>query len=209
MKAATSRPPHDTKVEGYYKFQSRIYDATRWGFLFGRQQILNKIPDLPTNPRILEVGCGTGKNIGLMEYLFPDAKIYGIDLSRAMLQKARQKTGDTTKITLINKSYGSEQIELKPFDLILFSYSLTMAGEKTCAILQQAYEDLKPNGHIAVADFLSTPSTFFQAWMKRNHVNIDGSLLPLLNKYFIQKYSSINPAYFGLWNYFMFWGKRG
>lgn len=204
---ATLNTSHINKVERYYKYHSRIYDATRWGFLFGRKLLLSELPDLPVNPRILEVGCGTGKNIEILEYLFPDAKIFGIDLSTDMLEIARIKAAKTNRIILINSRYGSNELELKPFDLVLLSYSLTMTGSSTESVLQRVLEDLKPNGKIAVVDFHNSPFQWFRRWMGRNHVNMNGQLLPLLNKYFTAEDISISKAYLGLWQYFTFIGR--
>ena len=127
--------PHRIKLQKYYKYHSRIYDVTRWSFLFGRQELLPELPELPHQPRILEIGCGTGKNIQFLEYLYPDATIYGIDLSEDMLVKARQKTAHSTQVNLIQSRYGSEKQDFKPFDLILLSYSLTMIGDNVEQIL--------------------------------------------------------------------------
>ena len=195
------------KLERYYKYHSRIYDATRWSFLFGRRQLLSEIPDLPPYPRILEVGCGTGKNIEVLEYLFPDAKIYGVDLSKDMLHKARLKTKDPEQITLLNKRYGAKNLDLEPFDLILLSYSLTMTGDKTESVLQQAYEDLKPKGTVAVVDFHNTSFSWFRRWMGNNHVAMNGQVLPLLKKYFAPQDTAVYKAYLGLWQYFTFIGR--
>lgn len=207
MSSKASIFKQEQKVENYYRYHAGIYDATRWSFLFGRQQILQDLPDLPASPRILEVGCGTGKNIQLLEYLFPDSMIYGIDLSKAMLKKARKKV-DSRQVTLINQPYGTKDLEVEPFDLILFSYSLSMVGDDIDQILQQVYEDLKPKGVIAVVDFYDTPFRWFQTWMKNNHVAINGRLMVLLKKYFSESNSSTHKAYLGLWQYFTFLGKR-
>ncbi len=196
----------ELKVKKYYRFHAGIYDETRWSFLFGRRQLIQYLPDLPANPRILEVGCGTGKNIELLEYLFPDARIYGIDLSQAMLNKARKKV-DSTQVTLINVPYGKSNLNLQPFDVILFSYSLSMLGDDIDSVLQQACEDLKPNGSIAAVDFHQTPFHWFQSWMKHNHVAMDGRLPALLQKYFRADRCTIEKAYLGLWQFFYFIGK--
>lgn len=198
---------YGTKVENYYKYHSRIYDATRWSFLFGRRQILTMLPDLPASPRILEVGCGTGKNIELLEYLFPDAEIYGIDLSSEMLHEAEQKTGGSKQVTLLKGRYGTERFGLEPFDLILLSYSLTMTGDNTETVLQQVLEDLKIDGTIAVVDFHYSPFRWFRRWMGKNHVRMNGQLLPLLKKYFAAESSSVSKAYMGFWKYFTFLGR--
>lgn len=208
MKSVT-RSQHEQKVANYYRLHSKIYDATRWSFLFGREKLLGHIPDLPPNPRILEVGCGTGKNIELLQYLFPDGDIYGVDLSKDMLSKARQKTKATGRVKLMNKQYGSDKISTKSFDLILLSYTLTMMGDQAEVILQQLSEDLSSKGYVAVVDFHNTQFKWFKKWMFRNHVVMNGHLLPLLNKYFTAVKSSVNRAYFGLWKYFMFIGHQG
>ncbi|MDZ7659193.1 class I SAM-dependent methyltransferase [Fodinibius sp.] len=54
---------HVKNVAQYYQLHAPIYDATRWSFLFGRTKLIKQIPALPANAQILEVGCGTGKNL--------------------------------------------------------------------------------------------------------------------------------------------------
>lgn len=199
---------HHTNIQRYYKVHSKVYDVTRWSFLFGRQRILSDLPDLKPRPRILEVGCGTGKNIPFLEYLYPDATIVGMDISGDMLEKAKKKTGDSEQVNLIQRRYGDRETAQKPFDLILLSYSLTMIGDSTDNILQQIHEDLSTDGYVGVVDFHSTPFRWFRRWMSKNHVAIDGTVLPLLRKYFSEEQASVHNAYLGFWKYFTFLGKR-
>jgi SAM-dependent methyltransferase len=62
--------------------------------------------------RVLEYGCGTGRNIGYLQAAFPDAQIMGTDVSEASLEIAAQN----------NRSAGfeleREGLELAAFDLI-------------------------------------------------------------------------------------------
>jgi S-adenosylmethionine-diacylgycerolhomoserine-N-methlytransferase len=68
-------------LERYYRFQSTIYDATRWLFLFGRGSILKEIRARLTGAtEIVEIGCGTGRNLAHLARIFPEARITGIDL---------------------------------------------------------------------------------------------------------------------------------
>ena len=200
---------HERQVKDYYRFHSRIYDATRWSFLFGREEILGMIPDLPSQPRILEIGCGTGKNIKHLEYYFPDAQILGVDLSEDMLNVARKKLEDSSKqITFLNHQYGSEPLKSDPFDLILLSYSLTMVGNQIEQVLEQIAGDLRPKGYVAAVDFHTSPLSWFRSWMNMNHVNLNGQGLQLLKKYFHPVDVSVQKAYAGLWNYFLFIGQK-
>jgi S-adenosylmethionine-diacylgycerolhomoserine-N-methlytransferase len=199
---------HNKKVENYYRFHSRIYDATRWSFLFGRQAILEMLPDLPSQPRIMEIGCGTGRNIERLQYHYPDAHILGVDLSDDMLRVAQKKLGKSQQLHFRQNEYGYQPLDEDPFDLILLSYSLTMIGDHAEDVLDQITQDLKPKGYVAVVDFHTSPFGWFKRWMGMNHVDLSGHMLPLLQKYFYPVDTEISDAYFGLWSYFKFLGKQ-
>lgn len=199
---------NDQILRSYYRLHAPLYDATRWSFLFGRRPLINDLPDLPENPRILEIGCGTGSNIAQVQSAFPRARITGIDLSLAMLKHAGKRLSSSDNITLVNQKYGSADSFNTSFDLILLSYSLTMMSVEMESIIRQIPQDLSPNGYVAIVDFHATPFRFFEKWMNKNHVAIDGSLLPLLKKHFTPDTIHVQPAYFGLWSYLRFIGKR-
>ncbi|TYP95464.1 S-adenosylmethionine-diacylgycerolhomoserine-N-methyltransferase [Fodinibius salinus] len=204
----TDSDSYNGSVEKYYRFHSLIYDATRWSFLFGRDDLLDGIPDLSSKPRILEIGCGTGKNLSRLQYYFPDADLVGIDLSSAMLEVAKNKFIDSNQVKLIQAEYGADDIQLEPFDLIICSYSLTMVGDNIEDVIVQITDGLNPHGYIAVVDFNTSPFGWFRQWMEVNHVDLSGHLLPLLNKYYRPVISEKNDAYWGLWSYFTFIGQH-
>lgn len=195
-------------VAQYYRYHSPVYDITRWSFLFGRQKLLHSLPDLPNRPQILEVGCGTGSNLKTLERLYPDALIHGVDLSEDMLAIATRKLENLDRIILTNTRYGSGNFGPGTFDLVLLSYSLTMLGDHFDNAFQQISKDLKPGGCIAVVDFNDSPFRWFRKWMKRNYVKINGELLPRLKQKYQPVYQKVDNAYFGLWSYFLFIGRK-
>ncbi|MDZ7681172.1 MAG: class I SAM-dependent methyltransferase [Fodinibius sp.] len=197
------------ELQNYYRYHAHIYDATRWSFLFGRKQILEMIPELPSQPRVMEVGCGTGQNMERLEYCLPDAEILGVDLSDEMLNIARNKLMQSPQMRFKKGNYGTHSLGEEPFDLILLSYSLTMIGDDVEMVVKQLLQDLKPRGYVAVVDFHTSPFGWFRHWMQMNHVDLSGELLPLLKTYFRPTDITINNAYMGLWSYFMFVGKNG
>lgn len=198
---------YSNKVENYYRFHAPIYDATRWSFLFGRKRILDMIPDLPADPRIMEIGCGTGQNIRRLENQFPNANILGVDLSNEMLKIASEKLNGSDQVDLLKARYGSDQLHKGSFDMILLSYSLTMMNGLYKDLLIQVSKDLKPDGHVAVVDFHASPFDWFRRWMNLNHVDFSGHLLPQLQKHFQPIKKEVNNAYAGLWSYFLFVGE--
>jgi S-adenosylmethionine-diacylgycerolhomoserine-N-methlytransferase len=165
------------------------------------------MPALPTNPHILEVGCGTGKNLISLKQRYPDAQITGVDLSRDMLGKARKKITDSS-ISLKRMRYGSGDLNNKPYDLILLSYSLTMMGAAYPQIIKELKNDLSPNGYLAAVDFHTSPFSWFRHWMNKNHVDFSGALYPLLKQNFKRIDTNFHSAYLGLWNYFQFIGTQ-
>lgn len=194
-------------LQHYYRRHAPLYDFTRWSFLFGRRRLIGALPALPARPRILEVGCGTGSNLVCLQRRFPRARITGIDLSPAMLRRAEAKFESSAGVQLIHGTYGDGRHAAGPYDLILCSYSLTMTGPRREAVVRQIARDLAPGGCLCAVDFHDTPSLWFQRWMNRNHVRIDGSLLPGLEVPFSPVHAGVHRAYGGLWRYFCFIGR--
>ncbi|NIV10625.1 MAG: methyltransferase domain-containing protein, partial [Aliifodinibius sp.] len=152
---------HAKKVAQYYRLQAPIYDVTRWSFLFGRKTLIDQIPSLRAQPTILEVGCGTGKNLIYLKQRFPDADITGIDLSTDMIGKA-QKNITTPSISLKKMRYGSGKLKEETYDLILLSYTLTMMGAEYSHIVSRIKNNLNANGYLAVVDFHTSPFSWFR-----------------------------------------------
>ena len=190
-------------IEGYYKIHAAIYDATRWTFLFGRNAILHEIPSQPR--KILEVGCGTGKNLAELRRYFPGAELTGVDLSADMLNVARKKLGED--VNLVERSYDSPMTE-GDFDLVLFSYALTMFNPGFETAIAAAAKDLKPGGHIAVVDFHDSRFNGFESWMGMNHVRMNAQLQPILEEQFEPVTNKLCNAYGFVWRYLMFVGQR-
>ena len=76
------------RMEGYYRLHAQIYDATRWSFLFGRKTLIRRVAAMTQPATILEIGCGTGKNLLTLAKTFPQARLFGLDISESMLRIA-------------------------------------------------------------------------------------------------------------------------
>ncbi len=200
-------------MEQYYRFHAKIYNATRWSFLFGRKAVIKLIPQLPSVNRILEIGCGTGTNLIYLRDHFPDAEIYGLDISATMIETAKKSVAQrlpasAKPVNFILQMYDAPITNNQSYDLILFSYSLTMMNPGWQQAIDAAFSDLASGGLIAAADFHNSPLPFFKRWMGVNHVRMDGHLLPELARQFEAKEHHVNGAYGGVWQYFMFVGQK-
>src|SRR5438128_11106092 len=79
-------------VRRRYNRLASIYVFFEWLFWLPRgirPRAVNRL-DLKFGDRVLEVGCGTGRNLPfLSRAVGPDGRVYGIDLSEGMLAEAR------------------------------------------------------------------------------------------------------------------------
>lgn len=194
-------------IAQYYRIHARIYDLTRWTFLRGRENLI-RLAAAHCHPQdILEVGCGTGKNLLLLGRLFPEAQLRGLDLSPHMLGQAHQKLHSLRqRLTLVEAAY-DQPVAPGTFDVVVFSYALSMFNPGWEAALLTASQDLSLGGTIAIVDFHDSPSTRFKRWMGFNHVRLDSHLLPRLRKLFPMGEWSVHSAFGGLWSYFLFVGR--
>ncbi|KPJ92969.1 MAG: hypothetical protein AMJ53_08310 [Gammaproteobacteria bacterium SG8_11] len=209
MSVQTNIDQQNKALQHYYKSHSRIYDATRWSFLFGRKAIIEQLA-VKTNPRrILEVGCGTGKNLGLLANRFSQAQIIGVDVSTDMLNVAKRKLNNLgSRITLLNQPYPLAQTTDQKYDVILFSYALSMFNPGWDAAITAAIDDLNEGGTLAVVDFHGTSFSAFRRWMSVNHVRMEGHLLPFLKTHTNHPTYKVSRAYGGLWEYVLFTGSK-
>ena len=195
-------------VEGYYRWHSRIYDLTRWSFLFGRQHLIRSLAQVGTPTKLLEIGCGTGHNLLSLAKQFPAAQIIGIDVSTDMLSIANKKLQPhQSRVTLLNQAY-TGSIAPGAYDLIICSYALSMFNPGWHPAIHSAITDLKPGGHFALVDFHDTAHPWFRRWMQQNHVEMHAHLLPELSAHLTPIQQKIIPAYGNLWSYLHFIGQK-
>jgi S-adenosylmethionine-diacylgycerolhomoserine-N-methlytransferase len=199
-----------TTLGGYYRRHAHIYDLTRWAFLFGRSELVRSTARLGNPKRILEIGCGTGRNLAQLAGQFPSADITGVDLSGDMLNKARQKlSAYGSRVRLINRAYDAPLSPDAPFDLIVLSYCLSMINPGFENVLKHCAEDLSPTGYIAIADFHSSSSRWFKQWMSVNHVRMEEQISKsLASLAYEPERMRVSKAFGGLWSYLVYVGRK-
>ncbi|OQW47863.1 MAG: methyltransferase [Proteobacteria bacterium SG_bin6] len=149
---------HAGHMDAIYRSQRHIYDLTRKYYLLGRDRLIAELAP-PAGGTVLEIGCGTGRNLIAAARRFPQARYFGIDISEAMLETARAsvtKAGLADRITLAQGDatafdapalFGVER-----FDRIFQSYTLSMIPDWTGALREGAGK-LAPGGRLDVVDF--------------------------------------------------------
>ncbi|MEP5367191.1 class I SAM-dependent methyltransferase, partial [Parvibaculum sp.] len=83
---------HAHLMDRTYRYQRHIYDLTRRYYLLGRDRLIDDLNAVP-GTTVLEVGCGTGRNLIRAARLFPGARLHGMDISEEMLETAKAAAG--------------------------------------------------------------------------------------------------------------------
>lgn len=145
-------------MDRMYRWQRPIYDLTRKPYLLGRDRLIDSLAP-PPKGAILEIGCGTGRNLIRAASVWPNARLYGYDVSPVMLeqaQRAAERAGLTGRISLAQGDATSfdprDAFGITRFDRICFSYVLSMipAWRDT---LSNAADLLEPGAALLVVDF--------------------------------------------------------
>ncbi|KQV28348.1 methyltransferase [Rhizobium sp. Root1203] len=179
---------HADLMDGMYRYQRHIYDLTRKYYLLGRDQAIRNL-DVPAGGTLLEVGCGTGRNLALAHKHFPSAHLYGLDISQEMLISARKTfatKGTSADFRVADATaFKPQEFGVEGFDRILISYALSMIPDWERAI-DAALAALNPGGQLHVVDFgqqEGLPGWFrvlLRSWLAKFHVNPRASLHAVL-----------------------------
>ncbi len=163
-----------TAVQRFYRYHARVYDATRWTILHGQRRAVRAL-ELRPDSRVLEIGCGTGRNFPLLLARLDPARgrLTGLDFSADMLARARKRWGTRGPVTLLQADATNFALPER-FDAILFAYSLTMIPDWRAA-LARAVAHLAPGGTLVVLDFgrferWGPLAPLLRGWLRLNHV---------------------------------------
>jgi len=181
---------HADRMDRMYRYQRHIYDITRKYYLFGRDRAIEGL-HVPPQGSLMEVGCGTGRNMLLAHRRYPTARLYGLDISAEMLVSARANfsgksvTPDFRVADATN--FKAEEFGVEGFDRILISYALSMIPDWEGAV-DAALAALAPNGSLHIVDFGQQerlPRWFgnmLKAWLTRFHVTPRPNLHEVLER---------------------------
>jgi S-adenosylmethionine-diacylgycerolhomoserine-N-methlytransferase len=182
------------EMDRMYRLQRYIYDFTRRYYLLGRDRLLDEM-ELPPNARVVEIGCGTARNLIRLARRRPDVVCFGLDVSHEMLATAQRKVNGAGFESRITLRHGlAEELDYRgtfgletPFDAAFFSYSLSMIPTWTLAV-EAALKNLPPEAAFYVVDFWDQgdwPGWFrrlLKGWLELFHVHYRPELLEHLRR---------------------------
>ena len=145
-------------MDRMYRRQRHIYDATRKFYLLGRDGAIAALAPGP-GEAVLEIGCGTGRNLIAVARRFPQAQVFGLDVSSEMLGTARAaiaRAGLEDRVTVAQADAtnfdGLALFGRAAFERVLISYALSMIPPWREA-LARALDALSAGGALEIVDF--------------------------------------------------------
>jgi S-adenosylmethionine-diacylgycerolhomoserine-N-methlytransferase len=191
--AANGSDRQGALMDQVYRRQRHFYDFTRKYYLLGRDRLIRDLA-LGEGDRLVEVGCGTARNLIAAARRYPAARFFGVDASQAMLETARAAIARAGLGERISVRYGyAEELtpsllgESKPFEHAMFSYSLSMIPDWKGA-MRAAAGSLAAEGRLHVVDFGDLGGLgrlgagALRLWLRQFHVQPRAELLQNLEK---------------------------
>ena len=138
------------KIRKVYGRAAKNYDKF-WDFYIvpSYSKTLARV-DLQKGSKILDLGCGTGELLKILEDRFPSSELTGIDLTEEMLAVAKQKLSDNVELLL--GSATNLPFDSKSFDWVIMSNVIGHLSDKKTA-LKETHRVLKNPGKIVITDW--------------------------------------------------------
>jgi S-adenosylmethionine-diacylgycerolhomoserine-N-methlytransferase len=162
------------RMDGIYRYQRFIYDATRRWYLLGRDRLIADLR-VPEGGNVLEIGCGTARNLIKAARVYPTARFHGMDVSEEMLRTARRRiarAGLGNRVTVANGDAtafdAAALFGRQDFDRVFISYALSMIPPWRAVVIAAA-GTVAPGGSLHVVDFGDFAG--FPGWMRGVQLN--------------------------------------
>jgi ubiquinone/menaquinone biosynthesis C-methylase UbiE len=158
-KAGDILPVPRTKEEAKQAYDriSRFYDYTLG--LLGRKYVKMALERLSVveGETVLEIGFGTGQCLKwIAELVGPAGKVYGIDMSPAMIEKTKKRLENDGTANRVEICYGDATylpFAQSAFDAVFMSFTLEVFDTPEIPkVLVQIEKVLKPEGRLGIID---------------------------------------------------------
>jgi phosphatidylethanolamine/phosphatidyl-N-methylethanolamine N-methyltransferase len=149
-------------VKTAYRRYARIYDAVFGPVLQPGRRALLEALKLKPGDRVLEVGVGTGLSLPL----YPaSVRITGIDVSREMLEKARERVARRrleNVEALLEMDAEEMTLPSASFDKVVAMYVVSVVA-RPARLLQELHRVCRPDGEIFIVNHFRSENRFIGA----------------------------------------------
>lgn len=161
----TMRDFFNSRADGYEQHQLNAIASAKEFYPFTAAQL-----PMTRAARVLDLGCGTGLELGYYFRLNPSAKVTGIDLAEKLLRILKEKHSEND-LTVIHGSYFDI-----PFGELLYDAAVSVESlhhftkDEKVPLYAKVHAALKPGGYFLLTDYFSLSNdeeTFFRQELLR------------------------------------------
>ncbi len=128
------------------KWDAQVYDTVKAPQVDAGRELIS-IANVKDSDSILDLGCGTGKLTMELSRLLLNGNIKGIDPSKEMTDKARERFDSSENVSIFRIPAQSMKFN-NEFDLVFSNSALHWVREQQM-VLELVYNSLKDRGRIA------------------------------------------------------------
>ena len=141
---------------GFFAKRAEMYDEHMLsgveGCREGYRQMARLLPDSAES--LLDLGCGTGLELGEIFKIKPNLRVTGIDLAKPMLDQLRRKYPDKS-LTLLEANYLDADFGTEAFDAaVSFETMHHFSHAEKIRLYEKIRRALKPGGKYIESDYM-------------------------------------------------------
>lgn len=150
--SATPSPPTPTAVSAHYAFLAPIYDRIWARYLEATLSRTITMMALQGTESILDVGCGTGELERRIVHIHPQQSIIGLDLTQAMLARARAKLSAYPQLQFIEGDSQQLPFPDASFEIVVSCSALHYMRDPQ-RVIRECARVLRPGGRVIITDW--------------------------------------------------------
>ena len=139
-------------VMDYLKIADTIPHRTE-----GEAALLEEVPKDST--RILDLGCGDGRLLGLLLLHCPSATGVGLDFSPLMLERLREKFGSDERVRIVEHDLDRHLPDMGMFDVVSSCFAIHhLTHDRKRELYREVWNCLQPGGVFCNLEHVDSPS---------------------------------------------------